>query len=225
MLHAFYRFRALVILLCVNLLCDIVVTISVHSQASLLKLAELTAILFQKFYCSEIGIIELAVFLSLVGVLIFFCINALHSDNQKYGLFVLTRTSRLKYTVLRTCSILLYIISAVLLSAVFMFIVHRAAGLWIPFSYYLKFLCIYFFIVSVCVFAACITHCISKSASLAYSCGIVIAFLICILTAKQFAANDISVLPQSFAAASCILAAVFFILTVKGDFLAAKIKE
>jgi len=226
MLHAFYRLKIWIILVCVNLLCDITVTAIAHSQNSRLNTTELTGILFQKFFCYEVGIIEIAVFFSLFGTILFFCVNALRNDNQKYGLFVLTRVPRLKYTALRICSILLFIISAVFLSSVSAFFVHKIVELQIQLSYYLQVACLYFFSVIVCVFPACLLYSIFKSAPLAYSGGIIAAFLLCTFTAKQSAENDMLPLPWTLAAAvSCLLITIFFILTIKGDFMATKIKE
>lgn len=233
-LRRLLNFKKLIILFLINLCVDIISISNVYSLKPSgidIKNAgdEVIFFAFDRYFCVDISIISFAMYICLFAFIAFCVINRISEDNQKFGIFYLTRYSRKSYISGKLKSTVIFAFFVCEFSVFQSFLSHRIMKITVlPEQYITVMLLSFILAISVSLIGMSIYSVIKNNN---------IAFLItvCLFTAQSSiltqnqvkipTAQNISdyyIYPLILLAAGIIL---FVIVTYKNDFITTKIKE
>lgn len=221
--------KGLIIIIAVNLLNDII------SISTFLSLKEETITqsglyyLFDRYFCTDISVLSFARFISFYGLILFYIVNRIREDNQKYGIFYLVRLSRLKYVLGKISSSIIFIFFICSFTAFQSFLCHRLANIDVPVSQYVLVTELSFIICFSAAQTALLVYSNLKSSSVSFLC----AFAVLIAISVTFSLKSLVIPTEDNISIEytypLILAAVLtvfiFPIMLTRDFITTKIKE
>lgn len=229
MLRHMFNLKFAAWLFVINLLNDFIGLGNCNKIKENIRPEDLLQLPFERFICNQINVLSFAMYLSFAGFIAFAIINAVNSDNQKIGIFILTRMNRKRYAVNRIFSALTFVLASCALSVFQSFVSHRAAHIVHPVSTYfvlfaaagITVLCASF--IGMCVCSAFQEPRIAFLLSVVFFAAFSAIISALEIKIPTFGNTDIVFLyPAVFAAA---FAALFAAVTFKQDFITTKIKE
>lgn len=233
-LRRLFNLKRLAVLFLINLFVDIISISNVYSlKAAGFDLdkggAEVYKYMFNRFFCTDISIIYFAMYICLYAFIAFCVVDRIREDNQKFGIFYLTRYSRKKYILGKLSGTVIFTFFVCAFSVFQSFASHRLMKISGPPSQYITVMLLTFILAaSVCLISLSV-YSVFKSSNIAF------LFAVGLFTAQAvLSVNDKISIPTAdnipinyvYPLILTVLGiALFIIVTCKNDFITTKIKE
>lgn len=233
-LRRLFDLKKLLILFLINLFSDI---IAVSQCLDMKKFDDNIAVsqgeylhsLFDRWFCVDLSLINFAVYISLYALIIFCVMDRIREDNQKFGVFYLTRYTRKRYIAGKLASTAIFTFFICSITVLQSFITHRIMSIVYPPVQYITVMLLSFILaVSVGIFGMAV-YTVFKNVNISF------LIAIALFTAQSFqltnnktgipTGQNISlhhIYPLVLLAVGIIL---FIYVTYKNDFMSTKIKE
>ncbi len=207
----------------VNIFINLIVILINYNLSTLISNNKSMIVLFFSQYCLyNTGIVEVAIFVSLISFFLFQGLNTINLDNCKYGIFILSRTSRKEYIFKRTLSILIAIGLLLLLSFIQTIMIHLILNLEIDFHYYLIFFVNTYIRSCTIIFISLMFYNRFRFGAIPFIFGFISSFLLFSYDYEK----SIYVIPFGIITIFLVvLLFCFYLSTTKSDFITTKIKE
>lgn len=233
-LRRLFDLKKLLILFLINLFSDIIAVsqcLDLKKMADNIKASQGSYLhsLFNRWFCVDFSLIHFAVYISFYALIIFCVMDRIREDNQKFGIFYLTRYTRKRYIAGKLASTAIFSFFICTITAFQSFITHRSMNIVYPPVQYITVMMLSFVLaVSVGIFGMAV-YTVFKNVNISF------LIAIALFTAQSFQlTNDKTGIPTSqnisvhhiyplvLLAAGIIL---FICVTYKNDFMSTKIKE
>lgn len=222
-LRRIFNIKKLITLLVLNFLND-VISISSYLSAN----GSDNYILFERFFCTNLGIISFAMYISFYVLVTYCIINRVHEDNQKYGVFYLVRYQRKKYAFVKLCSTIIFIFSICILTYFQSYFNHYIMKINIDIYQYLISMIFTFFIAYLSSQIALLVYSIFKNTNISFLVSLITLALLSII----FTFNNVKIPTKEMVSNeyfyTCLGLLLIFpnlIINIKQDFITTKIKE
>ncbi|MGI6745945.1 MAG: hypothetical protein ACOX45_07395 [Acutalibacteraceae bacterium] len=228
-LRRILNLKRLIILFVVNLFNDII-------PISLFLSLKETAVtqnglyyLFDRYFCTNIGILAFAQFISFYGFIVFCVVDRIREDNQKYGIFYLVRYSRLHYVFGKFASSVIFLFFVCAFSTAQSYLSHRLMRITVSGEQYTTILALSFLIAFSGAQTALFVYSLLNNPNLSFLCfaAILTAFSV-IFSVKKLTVPTPNNIPIEYIypfILALALTVLNFLVMFKNDFITTKIKE
>lgn len=227
-LHKLINIKNCLIFFVINLINDIISLILHNKIISIDKTIAYTY-LFNRFYCTELNILQYAMYISILVFTNFLVINEIIKDNQKFGVFYLVRMPRYRYILSKIMSV--YIFSIIVSIVIFLqsFATHRFWGVLVSFESYCANSLVYAFWILAGNFLGITIYALTKNSNISFLTTLIFfSSQSIIFIKKEFVIPQTFVDDKHYCLSIVMVLICIIVLTIKllhNDFITTKIKE
>lgn len=221
--------RLFILVFVINIFNDILSIYEASSMKNGALVYENINFLFDKYFCVQISVISYTVYISLLGIIILSVINSVNEDNQKHGIFYITRLGRKNYAAGKITAVALFVFIMCFIAVFQSFAAHRLAGIEISCKQYLNVLAAFYLTALLGSVLGLFSYFFIKQAQIAFLISMIelTAFSVYLSTTKSTVptADNIPIIFVFQVIPSLVFMILFYLLTFRNDFITTKIKE